>query len=81
MDHKSMGKRKLVPGFSFLTADDLPSAIALSFHDVRDKDFDQAGFHDFAEDPRGEYYHKRTPKKRRVKTGSMLWTGTRRCPR
>lgn len=40
MDHKSMGKRKLVPDFSFLTADDLRSAIALPFHDLRDKDFD-----------------------------------------
>ena len=51
-----MGARKLVPGFSFLTADSLPSAIAMHFHDVRNKDFDEV-----AEDTHGEYYRKRTP--------------------
>lgn len=58
-----MSKRKLVSGCSFLTADALPSAIAVHFHGVRKKDFDEAGFDDFDEDTRGEYYHKRTPKK------------------
>ena len=56
MDHKSMGERKLVPGFSCLTADSLPLAVAMHFHDVRNKDFDEV-----AEDTHGEYYRKRTP--------------------